>query len=617
MNPITLFPLGTNSTPGAVPHPSSGGSQAAGVWIDGAMLDDATGWGIASSNIQACPTNGFSCDQFNVSNTDGVFNDSVGPGSYNLILSPAGYRPYTVFFNASRAAVVHIGFLRLTPLPWVTGYANISPFGEISVAHGSGWVQIQLAPPSTALSCNANGSACGVALPISNQGQYMVQTPGGVYNRLQVIPSGGTVATSNNGGFGSNSSIFNVTENLTNLTTPLSLNIYTMVSGYVYDNSTVGPGGIKPWIPARWTPVAIATFGPAHQAVTWTTNGGGFYLFFVPPGPNRTFVVAGTLPEATVPGNATSTQLLVSSSPAQVASMPQINLTHYGWLDLQVASSLNDSPAAYVGVFASYDDVRNGTTLTGNWETNAFGFANVSAPPGYPVLVQVGPGSDLNGTNFTTRVNTSAATYINGTSVTSMGFTHLDAWGWVRSLALNNTTVPVWPTVIDKVNGLPIPIATVSVSSSQPGLSGASASSNYMGQFITDAPIGAADSVLVTHWAYLNNNTRVAIVPGQTVTMPTINLTGIGVLAGLVVAWPSLTPIPFATVQTCPYNATGFSGCYSATANASGVYWVASFPGRVTVTGASTGYVSNTAIAQSCSDCWNYLQPIVLSEYSY
>lgn len=612
---LTLYPVGTNTS--AAPRPSSGGSASAGVWVDGYLRDQLLDWGVVTNSIQACPLSGLSCDTFNLTNQDGYFNDSVLPGNYNLVITPTGYQPVTVYFNATLAAVVHLGNIFMTELPWVTGFANITPFGEISVKHGTGWVQILLAPGANALACNGNGTVCGLALPVSSQGLFYVMTGGGIYNKVQVIPSGGTVATSPNGGFSSNTTIFNTTGSLTNLSAPIELTAYVQVAGYVYDNSSTGPGGVLPWIPVRWAPVSISTYGPNHASVAWTTNGGGWYLFFVPPGPKQTIVAAGGTPEADIARNVSMTTPLLGTTTPTIYPVPSLNLTHFGWVVARVSASPNGTAAALVPVSATFQDPINGTLST-NGLTNGGGYVNLTAPPGPHVVVSIGPGADYNGTNFTVRINATQTTYYNGTQFWGLGNETIPPWGWIRSLSLNNTTQPVVPTVVDSVNGLPLPFATVTASSNAPGLSGSSAITNWNGEFIVDAPISKLDALVVTKPAYLQNTTIHVIKAGEILPLREINLTGVGVLAGTVIGYPGNQRIPFAVVQDCPYNSTGFSSCYTATANASGIFWVPAVPGLVSITASANGYVTNKAVvARSCSDCWNWLQPIVLDQFSY
>ncbi|HXQ49247.1 MAG TPA: hypothetical protein VN842_05695, partial [Thermoplasmata archaeon] len=617
---ITLYPVGTNSTPVGGVHRQVLSSSAAGVWIDGTLLDAIHGLGIQSSGLEACPISGALCTLISGgSNSQGYFNGSVVPGLYNLSVTAQGYFPASVFFNASQASYLHIGAVFMTELPWVQGTANITPYNEISVRNGAKNVQIAFSPGAGAFACDSSSTICGTALPVSTQGAFFVQTGGGVYNKLQITPNGGTVGPSINGGFGGNVTVFNVTGPITNLTANLTLSIYAMVGGYVYSNSTTGPTGITPWLPSRWTPVSVSTFGPNHASNGWTTNGGGFYEFFFPAGPTQVIAESGQAPEATIPANVSVTLAfpLNNSIPGRLAMLPPIDLVHFGWLVFRITNQVTGGPAAYVGVSASFNDLLNGT-LSSSGVSNANGFVNMTAPPGDHVYVQIAATQDFNATHFNVSVNSSATTWVNGSTLYALGSVTLQPFGWVRSTDLNNTSVPDLPTIVDRVNGLPVPLASISVSSPMAGLSGGSLNSNWMGQFISDAPPGPADSMVVTHWDYLPNSSSVNVPAGAVVVKQVINLTGVGVLAGQVLQYPGDTPIPFASVQTCPVNSTGFSECFSTTANASGIFWVASYPSVVVVTVTANGFVSNsTTVAKSCSDCWNWIPAIVLNEFSY
>ena len=107
---------------------------------------------------------------------------------------------------------------------------------------------------------------------------------------------------------------------------------------------------------------------------------------------------------------------------------------------------------------------------------------------------------------------------------------------------MNNSTTPSLWTVLDSARQLPLPLASILVTSSDTTYSGTSVQSNYNGQFLTDAPIGTDNTVTITDGAYIGNATKVAIAANQTVVKRSINLTGVGVLAGTVISYPSLQP---------------------------------------------------------------------------
>ena len=158
-------------------------------------------------------------------------------------------------------------------------------------------------------------------------------------------------------------------------------------------------------------------------------------------------------------------------------------------------------------------------------------------------------------------------------------------WGWIRSYDVNSTFIPDLPTVVDQANKLALPFATVSVCTTDQVCSN-EPTTNWMGQFVTDAPIGPKDTFAVSHPGYLANKTLLNVHAGQNFVIPPylyktggVNLTGDGVVAGVVVAYPSGKPVPNAVVTVCPHNGNNAtSGCTSATSNATGVFWVLAPP---------------------------------------
>ena len=250
---LTLYPSGVNSTPstpkaGVVRalSPPSTASSLSQVLVDGYLIDNATGQGYQTGSVSACASDGTGCFTLSPgSNSQGYFNSTVPAGLYYLSVTATGYKPVSYFFNATGRAYVHLEALQLYPFPWVQGTVNITPFGEVSilthVSNPTTYVQIPMAPSASAMGCTANGSLCGASLPISSNGSFFVQTPGGPYNLVRINPTGGASGPSTGGGFVNNQSTYNSTTNITTLTNAISLPIDIMVGGVVYDNSTVGP----------------------------------------------------------------------------------------------------------------------------------------------------------------------------------------------------------------------------------------------------------------------------------------------------------------------------------------------------------------------------------------
>ncbi len=623
---IVLYPATQGARPHAAasPHPASS-NPLPQTYLLGYLVDNSTGEGLATGggNIQACSTaTGVCYALIPGSNTQGLFNASVPLGTYNLDINVPGYLPSTRFVNASAGATNYLGVIQLYPLPWVSGNVTINPFGEITVKKSTtSYVVIPVVPAASAMGCNANSSVCGASLPIASNGTFTTQTPAGTYDHLSINPSGGTSGPSSNGGFNSNNSVFNATANSTTvLNTTLQLAIYVMIGGTVVDNTTVGPGGVSPWLFVPGAGVSVSTFGPAHATAAYQSNLGGQFLMFVPPNTINTIVGAAVLTGVFTQDAVSATAALPETDPPLVYQLPTIGLTHYGWVSGEVLAA-NGTPAQFLSASTLLNVGGSVGTETGIGSTNAWGQLNVTAPPGTGVTLSVGPGNDFNTTTAVMDVNASETTLVNGGSLVDPGVLYAAHLGWAISVETNSTLAPVVTTVLDLVHQAPLPNALVTVSSSDTQYTGTGTDTNWQGQYVADAPIGSLDTLSVVRAAALTNTTHLSVKAGQTRVQSVMNLTGVGILAGQVIAYPSELPVPGATVQTCPYSTSSTiqtADCYSATTNASGDYWVPAYPGQVSIQTSAYGYVQNTsAVAKSCSDCWNELGPIVLSEFSY
>jgi hypothetical protein len=624
---LVLYPV-TQSARGLslAPSPSAGTNPLPETYLRGYLVDNSTGEGLATGGtyLQACSTATGTC--FSLlpgSNSQGLFNATVPLGTYELNLDPPGYQPVTRFVNASSGALQYLGVIQLYPLPWVSGRVAIDPFGAISVIDPQTDVPmlLPLAPAAVAQACDTNSSICGASLAIESNGSFTVQTPAGSADRLEITPSGGSAGPSVNGGFDSNQSTFNASANTTTvLNTTLQLAIYVMVGGIVLDNTSTGPGGISPWLFLPGATVTVSTFGPTHTSLAYSANQGGEYLMFVPPMAANLIAASATITSVFTSETVTATAALPETLPPRVFQMPTLGLVHFGWVQAEVMTP-NGTPAQFLAASTYFSGAGGGSGYSGLGSTNAWGQLNATAPPGTGVQVSVGPANDYNTTFAVVDVNASATTYVGGGTDGQPGLLLAAHWGWVLSAAVNASLAPIEETVLDQAHQAPLPGAEVKVTSSDTTYAGSGSLSNWQGQYVTDAPIGPADTLSVTRSAAIPNTTALSIAPGQTRVQSVIDLTGVGVLVGQVVAYPSGLPVAGASVQACPTTSGGpipVSGCYTATTNASGDYWVPADPGQVTVETSASGYVENTSTAaQACSDCWTPIGPIVLSEFSY
>ena len=635
---LTLHPIGVSTSGGG----SSGGSGSnlVGVYVFGDLIDNSTGYGVSTNQINYCAvTTGLCTSSVDGSNSLGEFNDSVTPGIYNISIQAIGYLPFNSEFNVTGVPDYDFGVINLIPTPWVNGTAVLLPWaigGYISVispggVHKGHWVQIALGPAANAVACTANHSVCGTPLPVDSQGNFSVDTPVGLYLQVTISPSGASLSTSLNGGILGNNSIFNTTGWFTHLNNSIPCEVFASITGYVLDGSSVNPEtGAAPWLPDAYATVTVSTLGPKHSSNSANTGTGGYFDFFMEPGPNVTIVsVQISLMYSGM--NTTLKQLLVPAGNYTVESNGTNNATHnltvrhFGFINVVALDSVTGGPATYVGGQSSFYDAANNSYYGFNSQSNGAGLINLTAVFDRKVTVTFGNSNEYNASvPFTMEVNESTTSFTGTYTLPNWpswpNGINLDPWGWVRSVFTNNSTLTaVVPTILDQAKGLPVPQVTVSVASSDSAVYGTgqtpTTGSSWQGLFLADAPVGKADSVTTTRYAFLGNTTIVSVSPDQVVQMPTINLTGDAIVAGLVVGYPGNIPLQNAQVSICAPK----GACYKATTNSSGIFWVLATPTVLdTVSVTADGYVSNSSAPARCTtDTWCWMGTVVLDQFAY
>jgi hypothetical protein len=122
----------------------------------------------------------------------------------------------------------------------------------------------------------------------------------------------------------------------------------------------------------------------------------------------------------------------------------------------------------------------------------------------------------------------------------------------------------------------------------------------------------------VTHAGYLPNNSVVFAQAGK-LTNQTVNLTGLGVVAGRVIGYPGFNALYQAYVSVCPL---AFPQCLSSngTTNGTGYFWVLAQPGKDVINISLPHYALNgTSGAEDIvvhSDSWQWAGTFVLSEFA-
>ncbi len=609
---LVLQPVGAGEGPvragdrAAVTNP-------AGTWVVGHLIDNETLQGVPTSQITACSVSSGICTQFfDGTNTGGFFNDSLTTGVYNFTVGATGYLPATVLITVpSGVPSVDIGTVVLDPLPWVFGRVVLDPWAEITVkAPGApSTTLLELAPPATVLACNLG---CAQATPDATSGAFQTQTFPGVGVTLFINPSYAGSFTSAPGGFVPTVATLNATSQTTNLTYTPSMALFVGVSGTVYNAASCSVGGDPRSCtdPARWVTVTVSTSGVNNGAASATANGGGGYTAFLPGGDDQGATRVTAVDLSMFFTRSEIVDALLGTYPGSnltwVAN--SIELTQFGFGLATVVNSVTGQPVVGVGISSSFNDPINGNSGSTQGKTNGAGFVNMTAPSGKSVDFQIGGSSDFNNTSFSAPIPIGNATNLNFNYSSGGGSIPLPPWGWVGSSYLNySAPVNFFGTVVDRWYGLPLSGASVAVSTPDPSIAvgGSSQSTNTLGEFLSDAPLGPADSLIVTLPAYQSNNTHpLNITPGDSRSFARVNLTGDGVLASQVIAEPSGLPVAAAVVTVC-VGATGHQTCVNTVTNATGHYWVDVAPGKVSISVAANGFVSNyTETATAQSDVW-------------
>jgi hypothetical protein len=609
---LVLSPVGTSAP--SHREAVNAAASSGGSWVVGRLVDNATLDGVETSGIAGCAVSSGVCIPFvDGSNTGGFFNGSLPAGVYNLTIQGDGYMPGLALVTVPAfAPVVNVGTIALDALPWVFGRISTN-WSTIEInASGHAPAEVPIAAPATLLAC---GLYCGTASPDATSGAFQTQGYYGKSDTLYVNPSYPGSYTSAAGGFNPAVATFNDTVPLLNLSfVPITV-LYVAVSGTVYNNAscTPSPSGTVCTDPARWATITVTTTGTNNGAAIATANGGGGYTCFL-PGDNdqgatrvsaldtnfyfRTFEIIDAQLGALGPGwNLT-----------YVA--PPLDLVQYGYAYASVVDAITGLPVVATGLSSTFNDVLNGNAGSTAGETNGAGFVNITAPAGASVDFTVGGSQDYNFTTFSAPVEGGNATNLGLWYSASGGPIPLQSWGWVESSYINYSAPSVYVgTVLDHANGLPLPGASVGVASADPAIpsGGSSESTNSMGEFLADAPIGPSDTMVVSLAAYQENVTYpLNVTGGATRVFPTILLTGDGVLASQVIAEPGGVPVAGATVAVCAGATASHQVCVNVITNATGFYWVDVAPGHVNITVSATGYVSNyTQPAVATSDTWN------------
>ncbi|MHB8351881.1 MAG: carboxypeptidase regulatory-like domain-containing protein, partial [Thermoplasmata archaeon] len=312
-------------------------------------------------------------------------------------------------------------------------------------------------------------------------------------------------------------------------------------------------------------------------------TGNGSYALLIPTGANLTVTARGS-------SYWTNAATFTSPREPQGVQGESMDLGRFGWINLQILAGSPPQGVAGALVTTSVWDPGNSTYVQTSGFADSVGYANLSAPPGSSVVVTVTDPASGQTQNTTVTVRPSRSTFVDLPVMTGASSTVY----WIASAQVNTVGVPIETTVRDPVSGGPLGQATVQVDNSfgEPVTSGTS-TTNALGQFLLTAPVATGESFSVSDPGYSPNGTLLPLA-GRVVRYREINLTGNGIIAGVVVDAGTGLPVDGATVSACVEAAAG--ACISVGTNASGGYWISLPPGLVGLQYSAVGYVQNQSL---------------------
>lgn len=598
---IVLVPVGNGTAPGFGGERPGNASSTAPTWLDGAVIDNRTGMPLWGYFAQACPVLSLTqCTPLTsaISNPEfaGNFNASLPGGPSWVNVSEPGFATRSLYVNIS-GAVVHLGRIALDPLPRATGRVLFANWTNGTVAEG-------LAPNAAEVTlCDLSTGVCGLGMFPSGNGTFNVSGPSGPSDTLSFHGSLAILPVDVLGpGVGSVSESVDMPVQGTALPTQPGkvpeLPLYSEVTGRIGDGSTANSTLHRAAEPLRYGSVNASIPKVVNLGAILTGNGS--YTLFVPPGVNRTVTARGA-------SYWTDSTTFTGAREPQGVQVVNMELGRFGWINVRIVAGSPPQGVSEAPITASVWDPTNNTYVQTIGFTDAVGYANVTAPPGSMVVVTATDPLTGQVQNTTVTVRPSRSTFVDF-PVLSGGPSSVY---WIASAEVNTVGVPIVTTVRDPVTGGPLGAASVQVDNflGEPVTSGTSVT-NQLGQFLLNAPVAVGESFSVSAPGYSPNGTSLPSV-GEVVRYREINLTGDGVIEGMVVDAATGRPVDGATVSACMEAAAGL--CTSVGTNASGDYWVSLPPGVVGLQYSAVGYVQNQSLQiQLCSDCFVVANGVVL-----
>ncbi len=600
---ITLPPLGsTTSGPGAIPAATNG---SVGAWVDGRIFDADSGYGVPVAQIDECSVVTGGClGGSDTSTAGGTFNVSLLTGQYYLKLNAAGYTSTSVYVNATTGNFVHLGAISMDHFPYVHGRVVIHPWESLALSNGIG-------APVNVIGCAAVGTLCGPPTQTDTGGFFNASVPTGGTSGLEFIGRALPVFGTVDSGFDFLTINVAAVGRFVNLTTSgpsvPAVEIFGAIAGRLMDGSTWNTTDQAARGTCEFCRVQVIGEGSQQAAYTITqVGGGGDYTTFLPTDGTATMLIALSASSWWV------NETVAGGIPtASVVTAPPLALPHYGWVTARVIDTATGAPIPYVYVSASAVDRGNGTTFSSASVSRNDGFVNVSAPLGPSVVV-----------NVTAAGYFPAARTVSVGQSQSVGLGNVSLVGgaalpgvWFRSVEVNTVNASPLATVVDARTHAALPGALVAVTNSL-AITTSSLFANGLGQFLLFSPSPPPISGLyVTMTGYDPVSAYYDTSTSATIAVPSINVTGNGIVAGRVLSQPSGAPVYNAEVDVCP-NGLPACGHYGFT-NASGFFWVAASPGYDVVTVVSETFLANVTLALNVfSDRWAWVGTLPVFEFA-
>ncbi len=597
VNASTVSLPSETSASGSLPVHGAGAPLAPPVlaeWAIGNVVDNVTGLTVQGFSISWQTPGGTKTP---VGSTDvnvlGDFNTSLPVGPLYLNFSANDYLPFSLFTNVTGFdldAVDDLGTITMQPLTFYTGRVDIGPSNWTYLSSkdglGPGDTSIFICTSSASTDCSPSPGTADLGGFYNTTGPF---EPGQIpYVKIDpTVPA--AVGTQADGftltAVGAGPTVSDGVDAAAAVgVTP----IFGIVGTYVTDASTNNT------LPVRYVQGRLVNGARSGNTSAMTVGAGGEMLAITTStqGVTTINITTSGSPVLSYVQNWTANGTV---GYGEVTFMPNISLTHFGWVSGIVESTTSPrAPVAWANATLTVDNV--GTVGT----ANGAGYINFTASPGKGGRMFVGA-PDYN-TTLATNISISESVASPLSVLLSGSQGGIVPWGWVRG------------TVQDNAQQFGLDHAIVDVTGRY-GTTGVSVETNVSGGYFTDAPIGPSAYVSVNETDYLGNETHVNIAAGQVAEAPLINLTGDGIAAGYVTAYPSGAPVPFANVTLCSPASPVCTN--TVIANGSGYFWIAAPPGLDNLTVSLTDFVTTSGPVNITSDGWTWVGEVELDEYAY